>query len=158
MRALPLIAAATALLSLAALPADPATAHKVKHRAPVCNDKLMCRKIDTLSAKIDKNLASLTDTVKAGQAEDAAYHTKQVSYSEQMLSSIKNIEAQGGQSKSAILLSFSDRKLVEGETAGAVANQTCVDAGFKEGKPVDVSTKHGWSSSGTYLKSVVCTF
>ena len=158
MRALPLLAAAAALLAVTALPVDAATKHKVKRRAPVCADKLMCRKIDTLSAKIDKNFGSLTDTVKAGQAEDAAYHTKQVSYSEQMLSSIKNIEAQGGQSHSAILLSFSDRKLLEGETAGTVANQTCVDSGFKEGKPVDVSTKRGWSNNGTYLKSVVCTF
>ena len=141
------------------MPAAAATMkHKIRHHPVVCNDKLMCRKIDTLSVKIDKNFASLTDTVKAGQAEDAAYHTKQISYSEQMLTSIKNIEAQGGQSKSAILLSFSDRKLAEGETAAAVANQTCVDAGFKEGKAVDVSAKHGWSSSGTYLKSVVCTF
>jgi len=117
----------------------------------------MCRKIDTLSAKIDKNFAILGDTVKAGQAENAAYHTQQISYSEQMLTSIKGIKAQGGQSTSAILLSFSDRKLLEGETAAAVANQTCVDAGFKEGKAVDVSTKHGWSNNGKYLKSVVCT-
>lgn len=161
MRALPLLAAAAALVSLGATSADATVTtikHRAKHRAPACSDKLLCRKIDGLSARIDKNFNSLNDTVKAGQAENAAYQVKQVAYSEQMLTSMKAIEAQGGQSKNAILLSFSDRKLVEGETAASVATQTCLDAGFKEGKPVDVSTRHSWTKSGTYLQSVVCTF
>lgn len=162
MRTLALLAA-TALVATSALAtavsADAATKHRVHHRAPTCNDKVLCRKVDGLSASMTKNFASLTDTVKAGQAEEADYHTKSLAYSDQMLTSIKAIEAQGGQTHSAILLSFDNKQLAQGEDAGATANQLCVDSGFKAGKPVDVSAKHGmFSSNATYLKSVVCTF
>jgi hypothetical protein len=126
-----------------------------KARTTNCADRVMCRKLDSLSAK----MSSLTDTVKANNATQSEFFTKQGAVSDQMLTSLKAIEAQGANPQNAILLSFADRQLAEGEAPATVANQLCIDAGFKAGKPVDVSKKSGWfSGSSTYLKSVVCTF
>lgn len=151
-----LVAAAALALTAASVPSFAATKHKA--RAPQCADKVMCRKLDAVSARLSGNIADLSATVKAGQAADLDYQTKQLAYSEQMLTSLKAIEAQGGQSHSAILLTFADRKMAEGEKPADVATQMCLDSGFKAGKPVDVVTRSGWSRNGTFLNSVVCTF
>ncbi|HVZ29745.1 MAG TPA: hypothetical protein VG839_05090 [Asticcacaulis sp.] len=162
MRSFTLIAAA-AVLGLAAVsaPSFAATKHKAHHPAPRCADRVLCGKLDSISARlgtVQNGVTDLTATVKSGQAAELDYQTKQLAYSDQMLTSLKAIEAQGGQSHSAVLLTFTDHKLAEGEKAADVATQTCLDSGFKGGKPVEVVTKSGWSRSGTYLNSVVCTF
>lgn len=160
MRSMTFLATA-ALLTLAAAPSFAAVKHAVRHHpAPHCADKVMCGKLDNISARlgnVQSGVADLSTTVKAGQAADLDYQTKQLAYSEQTLASLKNLEAQGAQSHSAVLLTFTDRKLTENEKAADVATQTCLDSGFKSGKPVEVVTHSGWSRNGTYLNSVVCT-
>ncbi len=158
MRSILIIAAAA--LSLTAVQTQAATTvHYKKHKAPlVCKDKLLCRKVDALSKQIASGNAGLTDTIKAGQAQDAAFQKQELTYSDSMLTTLKAVEAQGQQASSAILLTFSERKLEDGEDANTVANTLCTGDGFKSGKPVEVAHKHGWSHSGTYLNSVVCTF
>jgi hypothetical protein len=156
-----LAAAAVVALAASSAPSFAATKHKAKHPAPRCADRVMCGKLDSISARLSNVQTGVTDlstTVKAGQAADLDYQTKQLAYSEQTLASLKAIEAQGGQSHSAILLTFAERKMAEGEKPADTAQQICLDSGFKAGKPVDVVTRSGWSRNGTYLNSVVCTF
>jgi len=151
---------ATVALGLTAVHAQAATpVHSKKHKAAlVCKDKLLCRKVDALSKQVAAGNAGLSDTIKAGQAQDAEFQKQELTYSEAMVTTLKSVEAQGAKASSAIFLSFAERKLEEGENADTVANTVCVTDGFKAGKPVEVAHKHGWSNSGTYLNSVVCTF
>jgi hypothetical protein len=143
----------TATAGLMAVCVAPAMAAKAKPAR--CADRVLCRKVDSLSARIN----TLSETVKTGNASEAEYFAKQGAVSDQMLTSLKAIEAQGATQQSAILLSFADRQLAEGQDAATVANQLCTDSGFKSGKAVDVSKKGGWFSGNTmYLKSVVCMY
>jgi hypothetical protein len=145
----------TLTLGLMATAFAPAYAAPHKKRVSNCADRVMCRKLDSLSAKI----TTLDASVKAGNSSQADYFAKQSTVSDQMLVSLKAIEAQGTTRQNAIVLTFADRQLAEGQDAATVSNQLCLDSGFKSGKPVDVSKKGGWFSGNTqYLKSVVCTY
>ncbi len=137
-------------------------AKKPHHHAIRCNDKVLCHKIDNLSATMSKNFQSLGTTVANGQAEEADYHAKSLAIQTDTLTltkSIEGYEAQGAQVQHAIFLSFEDKPLAASEDPNATATKVCTDAGFKSGKPVDVTDKHYvFRNSEHLLKSVVCTY
>lgn len=138
------------------------TAKKVHHHAIRCSDKVLCHKIDNLSAAMNKNFQTLGTTVTAGQTEEADYHTKSLAIQTDTLAMTKSIEgyeSQGAQVQHAIFLSFDDKPLAVNEDASSTATKVCTDAGFKAGKPVDITDKHYvFRSSEHLLKSVVCTY
>ncbi len=131
----------------------------VKHHAKTCQDKILCAKLDRLSANMTKGFDALGDSVTQQQTANADFQSKSLALSLDSLTSLKAIQAQGTEVQHAILLSYDDKPLAVDENADTTATKACTDAGFKAGKPVDVSKRHGLFSSGNqYLKSVVCTY
>lgn len=132
------------------------------HVAAHCSDKVLCHKIDSLSANLNRNFQSLGTSVAAGQAASADYQAKSLQNQADTLTLVKSIEgyeAQGAQVQHAIYFSFDDKPLDANEDPSATATKVCTDAGFKAGKPVDISqTHHIFSSNQRLLKSVVCTY
>ncbi len=156
-----LVIAATASQPALATTAS-TTTKKAHHHAIHCSDKVLCHKIDNLSAAMNKNFQNLGTTVTTGQAEEADYHTKSLAMQTDTLAltkSIEGYESQGAQVQHAIFLSFDDKPLAANEDPSATATKVCTDAGFKAGKPVDVTDKHYvFRNSEHLLKSVVCTY
>jgi len=147
----------------ASQPVLAATATKKPHHHVVhCNDKVLCQKIDSLSATMDKSFQSLGTTIANGQSQEADYHAKSLAIQTETLTLTKSIEgdeAQGAQVQHAIFLSFEDKPLALNEDPTTTATKVCTDAGFKGGKPVDISDKHYiFKNSEHLLKSVVCTY